>query len=355
MVQTGNGRGEIVGAAIIKNEDASTLQWVAKCFKQENSNACSKIRCFMSDKDLNERNAFIKWSETEDQYNHFYEILCKTAPDCVLNYFNKNWHSNRHEWSKYSMIKGNFGNLTNNIVESMNKQIKVITELRSTLCNFGKNFFALLKSQNQETNLKSATNYLKRLNLNDTEDNSIQQQYADYLTTYAYKKINKELSTYKRIVLSNYSPDTDESTIATKLSTYVTSSSQCSCHFFQSNNLPCRHIMAHRAFVNKPIFDHNLCANKWSKKYEVQLHETSSLGSTIISKIPVRSIKIVSQRRKALSERANDLIEISSLSTGETYKKKEELLDKLIEGWRQGRIGKIVFKDEFEPRCSRQK
>ncbi|KAH0560983.1 hypothetical protein KQX54_010714 [Cotesia glomerata] len=194
LYQTGNGRGEIVGAAIIKNEDAGTLQWVAKCFKQENSNACSKIRCFMSDKDLNERNAFIK-----------------------------------------------------------------------------------------------------------------------------------------------------------------------------SNNLPCRHIMAHRAFVNKPIFDHNLCANKWSKKYEVQLsstkkidvtselHETSSLGSTIISKIPVRSIKTVSQRRKALSERANDLIEIGSLSTGETYKKKEELLDKLIEGWRQGRIGKIVFKDEFEPRCSRQK
>ncbi|XP_044596136.1 uncharacterized protein LOC123273042 isoform X2 [Cotesia glomerata] len=412
MVQTGNGRGEIVGAAVIKNEDAGTLEWVARCFKHENSNACSRIRCFMSDKDLNERNAFIKVfprnikfylclfhtlrtfernikkmsleneeklkyleifeklakSETESQYVHFYEMLCETAPDCVLNYFNKNWHRNKEEWSTYSMVEGNYGNLTNNIVESTNKQMKAVAELRGTLCSFGKNFFALLKSQNQETNLQAATNYMKRLNVNNSEEGSIQREYANYLTSFAYKKISKELNAYKKIVISNYSPDTDESTISTNLNTYVTSSNLCNCHFFQSNNLPCRHIMAHRAFVDKPIFDNKLCANKWSKEYGVQQlsnekyyevtaepHETSSISSPTISKIPVRSKKTASQRRQALKERANELVEIGSLSTGELYKQKEELLDKLIEGWRQGRIGRIVFEDDLQDSSSQKK
>ena len=53
--QDGNGFTHIVGVACVVNEQADTLKSVFEIFKNINPDACSRIKCCMTDKDLTER------------------------------------------------------------------------------------------------------------------------------------------------------------------------------------------------------------------------------------------------------------------------------------------------------------
>lgn len=60
MVQTGSGRGEIVGVSILASETYDVMKWVAETFKEFNPKACLNTKSVMTDKDLTERAAFKK-------------------------------------------------------------------------------------------------------------------------------------------------------------------------------------------------------------------------------------------------------------------------------------------------------
>ncbi|CAG5090882.1 Similar to FAR1: Protein FAR-RED IMPAIRED RESPONSE 1 (Arabidopsis thaliana), partial [Cotesia congregata] len=55
LVEDSNGLSELAGAAILAHEDYASMKWFLETFKNENADACNKIRCFMTDKDLTER------------------------------------------------------------------------------------------------------------------------------------------------------------------------------------------------------------------------------------------------------------------------------------------------------------
>ncbi|XP_074112357.1 uncharacterized protein LOC141536039 [Cotesia typhae] len=177
---------KIVGVGILANEQRDTLRWFIQCFKNENIEVSSLIKCFMTDKDLTERSVIadlfpgvptylclfhtlrtfgrtvsikemgissaecttslellekLAKSTSEITYNSIYQEFQQAVPSNVLEYFNLNWHPIRAEWTKYSMVHCNLGNMTNNRLESLNSKIKYDLDRYNSLVVFIHSFF----------------------------------------------------------------------------------------------------------------------------------------------------------------------------------------------------------------------
>ena len=50
------GKGEVAAVALLASENAKTFEWLLNAFKENNIEGSTKIRCFMADKDIKERN-----------------------------------------------------------------------------------------------------------------------------------------------------------------------------------------------------------------------------------------------------------------------------------------------------------
>lgn len=55
LVEDGNGRGQIVGVGLLSTEERDLLSWMLQEFKKDSDESWQRIKCFMTDKDLTER------------------------------------------------------------------------------------------------------------------------------------------------------------------------------------------------------------------------------------------------------------------------------------------------------------
>lgn len=303
VVQNGSGRGEIAGAAIVTTESADNLKWIAKTFRDTNYEACKKTQCIMTDKDLTERAAFkeifpdakfllclyhtlktfdrklkklnltrdersncfnllrsLAYAKHKSRYDIVYKQFIDSAPKCVIDCFNLNWHPNYEEWTLFGMADVNYGNATNNLVESVNKQIKTLCDYNSSLSQFGINFFAMIKSSRQETNLLVAVNSLRQLNINHKLGNEINEN-SRFLTKTAFNILIKELQKYDDINIKEYCSSTKTCKMDINGYPYCSTIFNCVCYFRRSWKLPCVHILATRNYINLPLFSLELCDN----------------------------------------------------------------------------------------------
>ena len=67
------------------------------------------------------------YARNEEEYSKLYDEL-KNAPQRVVEYFDSNWHSIRHEWvDGLKNASCNFMNRTNNRVESINQKLSLLS------------------------------------------------------------------------------------------------------------------------------------------------------------------------------------------------------------------------------------
>ncbi|KAH0535040.1 hypothetical protein KQX54_012372 [Cotesia glomerata] len=100
VVEDGDGETQIVGVGILANEEKLTL-------------TCLELL----DK--------LAKSDSAEKYDKLYQIFCKEVPQPVLQYFNRNWHNIKSEWTVFSMVEGNLYNPTYNRLESLNGKLVV--------------------------------------------------------------------------------------------------------------------------------------------------------------------------------------------------------------------------------------
>lgn len=199
--EDGNGLSEIVAVGILVEENTETMQWFFSKLK-DNNPRWAEIKSIMADKDLNERRLLkenfpnanvlicifhamrtfnreistnklgitqaqrqmaleilqkMVYSRDPATYNALYEDLLKNCPLPVIEYFNKNWHDIKDEWTLGPKFQqANFLNTTNNRLESLNAKIKSTVERYSTLTNFIDDFFKLIMVMNDERGHKAA-------------------------------------------------------------------------------------------------------------------------------------------------------------------------------------------------------
>lgn len=275
LVEDGSTHSEIVGVALLQQEDKISFEWLNKTFRSVHGKNSNNIRCIMADKDLLERDVlkevfpgipiyicryhalkslalgFAKYtsskavkhdclvviekmiySKSQKAYDDLYKVLRKIATDEALEYFDCNWHSIYDEWTAFSMNCETLGNFTNNRLESINKHIKTVVKKRSSLVDFLDNFFIWIQSHNQENDTKTARALLKRPVLMDSirED---EESYLSILMPEPFAKVKAELKKTDSILLIKRSSDNNKRECVAKDNNVVlkVSPNSCECHF----------------------------------------------------------------------------------------------------------------------------
>ena len=141
-VLDGNGCTEVAFVCTVESESKENLSWFLDLIKSRYPEVCSKIQCFMTDKDQTIRDVVktkfgvpvyicsyhvadtfkrqihrdkmdiktqqredllqilekMMYASNEEKYIELYDEFCKTAPDVVRTYFDENWHNIHAEW-----------------------------------------------------------------------------------------------------------------------------------------------------------------------------------------------------------------------------------------------------------------
>lgn len=207
---------------MLTKEDINSYTILLKAFKNGmGEKICEKIKVIMSDKDSSERGAIstvfpkvklqicrfysmqifqwyinfqglLKIVKTEC-FKFFLEFIyclrtlyrqfCRSVPVCVVQYFNKNWHEIRHQWTVFGMNNENYGNLTNNRLESLNQKLRNVMEKNNTLLQFLEKFFKWQSSHTFENYYKLSRCYTTKsvqLAVENPSNPSSQMQYFDF-------------------------------------------------------------------------------------------------------------------------------------------------------------------------------
>lgn len=128
---------------------------------------------------------------------------------------------------------------------------------------------------------------IKQYNLYD--EKSPEYKYSCITTKYALNEIKIKLVQYKSIENIHFYENKNccETISDSKICQF--SSNFCTCHFFVSMGLPCRHIFYFKCLLNESLFDESLVNNCWKKLFAKNVLISNNLkvinNNNIISKI----------------------------------------------------------------------
>lgn len=283
IAEDSNGCSEVVGVCILTAEDRGSINWMMSSFKRAYPN-WSDIKCVMTDKDINERDAVkealpaanviicvfhtlrifnreittdkrnitrqqveqtksilqkMVYAARAEEYDLLYDDLLE-MPETVVNYFNENWHPIRDEWSlNNTFIHGNFLNTTNNRLESWNGKIRKACKSYNSLEQFIEKLLTFFAMLNTERDYKAAYLYQK-VEVTSFKDNSPLGQYINLLTPYSFKFILEEFDKIKFVNVPNTTTDEGLFTTYEGLTKISMSISSCDCTRHLAMLLPCR-------------------------------------------------------------------------------------------------------------------
>lgn len=289
VVENSQGQTEIVASCILMHETKDNLQWFMDSFKEKHP-SWPKIKTVMADKDLTERDVVKQsfpqakvliclfhtqrtfnreitteklgitngqkdtskriiqkmiYCNTEDEYSQLYDELKTTAPKSVIEYFNKNWHDIRHDWSFCGdFIASTFLNTTNNRLESINGKIKSVVSRFKSLENFIMEFFILITTRETEHDAIAAYSCLKRRAV-PFRSGSPEEFFNSYLTHYAFKFVQEELQQRSIYKIAGVSPENGLYIVSREngRTSRETNETKCDCNNHLSMGLPCRYLI----------------------------------------------------------------------------------------------------------------
>ncbi|KAL5237152.1 hypothetical protein ACI65C_004562 [Semiaphis heraclei] len=289
---------------------------------------CEKLGITPDERDSSKK--FIEqlcYCKNEKEYQEIHTIFLSQAPHQVQMYFEKNWHDIREEWvTGLTFQSGNFLNTTNNRLESFNSKLKSVIPFFSNLSEFFKQLFVVIKCVRSERDSKTI-NLVQKLPTKKIE-NSDEYKYSMLLTPYAFNYLKKGLScTNKTKILEG------------------TSLTSCSCAFYNSMKLPCKHIFNKRRATNHSLYDEDICDKRWTRNYyyksQVIFKEPLKLCEAV-REVPIeiqekKNTRLLSANEKfrKASVKASKLAELLSISSQFNYERRMNQLEQIIKNVNQ--------------------
>lgn len=312
----GNGESEIICFWLAVQEDKYTISALMDVFKVNNEQ-WGDINVIMADKDMAERQVLTEklpdaeiliclyhtlrslrreiatdklgislrernlaleivgkmaYATTEEEYQTLFQEMEASAPRSVREYFTANWHDIRAQWVDGLQNKtANFMNRTNNQLESTNQKLKSVITRNSGLTYFFEDLMKCVNDLKFERDYRAANLELKAPVLQDRRQ-PVHQEYYSHLTPYAYSFVEGQLECYEKTSIIRVIGEKSALVKSRKYGEMVTSCDNCNCSFHKSMMLPCRHILAVRKHLGKPLFDRELCSRRWSMAHLKKSH-----------------------------------------------------------------------------------
>ena len=300
LVEDGNGLSEIAAVFLMPEETGESMSHMMEFFKKENPK-WESIRVLMGDKDLSQRGILARcfplaalqiclfhtfrsfhreittekmgitsgqrnlslellqqlaYCTSTEKYQDIYSRFCECVPFTVLEYFNKNWHPIKEQWTmgmKYN--SGNFLNTTNNRLESLNAKLKSVVSKYSSLEAFIENFFLIIRVLRAERDHKAALVVQKVPVIYHSTNEKFLVKYLEYLTEYAFKFVKKQTELKDKVIITcSRQNGHDRYEAKTHDGIVNVTSTNCDCVSHISMKLPCKHIFALRAILELDLF-----------------------------------------------------------------------------------------------------
>lgn len=363
LVVDGNGESEIACLWFIKSESKESISPLVDAFKELNE-SWSQTKVIISDKDFSERSVFqekfngiplqiclfhvlrnfnreitttkrqitaaqreqilellckMTYSRTPAEYDRLYQQLLNTKLSSVINYFNENWHMIKDEWTMHGKNEWiNYMNYTTNRVESLNQKLKIIGNHYASLLTFFDNLIISCTVISSEKDIKVLKQSMKVSRIRF--DDNVLAQYNDFLTPYIFEKVTYEYERVNKVSLTVR----DEESATMKYDEFqevLIESERCTCTFFKTMQLPCRHIFKFRQEKQLNLFVPDVCAVRWTKRYYYESHpalnSTEPLASRPISVAKTKVPEEISKYKEAAKVTKDINALMSTLSTGQ--------------------------------------
>nr|XP_047146225.1 zinc finger SWIM domain-containing protein 1-like [Hydra vulgaris] len=300
-----NGESEIAAIFLTASEDCVSLSAMFEIFKEKNIN-WSKISSVFTYKDMTEheciKHAFpqinlllcifhvlrcmsreittskmniseaqrlvalkalqkMTYATTEKEYKKLRDEFHKVMPPPIVKYVEVNWHACRFEWVRcWQQQNITFGECTTNRLESINRRIKAVVSLLSSLPIFFKDLLTVIACMRQERDHKYITS-TERVPVSAVASFQYERDYKDILTPFAFSFVKSQLD-------ESVSIDWDlaNEIIQTSEKSETRSENTCECLFTKSMGLPCKHMFAARRAKKLQMFSENCIAPRWFKE-----------------------------------------------------------------------------------------
>lgn len=216
------------------------------------------------------------YCKTVDEYDRLYVEFSAIASVELQSYFDENWHQMeiRETWAGYNVRKFNHFNIrTNNRLESFNQKLKSIITHYTSLVSFFGTTLKLMKSMQTEKNVRTM-NRQEKVPVKSGNEEQFVFEYRKLLTHFAFTHIKRQLDTVNAVAFSQSNPNSSFIRFPDGRTIVVTEDS-CSCGFFTTMCLPCKHILKYRNNKGIDIFCQNLCHKRWIKQTSKCINTTS--------------------------------------------------------------------------------
>ena len=346
----GNGQGQVVSYALVKDERASTLRSLFREFEKFNPLGES-LKTIMTDKDLNEiaqikqvfpsvnimlcrfhvQKAFksgiaahcheedrdvvrdlvtrMVYSSREIDYDRAKEEM-EGVSATFSGYFDANWDPMKEMWAGYIVKHYNHrSHFTNNIVESHNHSIKAIVKRRSSIVDLIKDLFKL-QSSIRAGQMQRASNMVMKVPSVPSggafQDQTIVSSLFSEATDSAARRVYEQLNKFARTEYGMIE-DGGEFLVRSEHATYRVQSCMtvCSCHFYVQHILPCAHIFFIRQLRGRPIFATELIPDSLKKSQMIDSMRTGRLqpgpGLVLTSQNPTAAQPMKCQQKFSLA------------------------------------------------------
>ena len=213
----------------------------------------------------------IVYSEHMDDYVDYLAKIVRLGNPSFEKYFLDNWNSCTHMWVSFERDSSiHFGNTTNNRLECSHSKLKELIGRTSSLSEMFEGVLTFMKFMNQESShhafVEQFTSVCTKLDhvpgMKDVT--TIYTEYASRLLQHRVEvaqKVDYEFSDNEGpVVAVTYKDHTHN---------VNTESSMCTCSFWSTMLLPCRHIISVRLHNGLSIVDHGMIHQRWLKSHQI--------------------------------------------------------------------------------------
>lgn len=385
LIEDGNGESQVVAVSILVSEDYDSLLWFLKKFKEINP-SCHKTKTIMADKDWAERAVFkecfpsaqilicifhvfkvfqreitvekmkitneeriatlellqeLSYASTKKSFDEICDKIKTIVSLSTWKYLEEQWLSIYEEWCPHLGEKIlNFLNRTNNRLESINQKLKMVIEKNSSLGEFFEHLFIILKSLEKERKNRVAQNINKRPTRNIPKGTA-EYDYFNYLTEYAFDKVVQHLKSSEKFTVH----ETDEGFILKNKDTeFKVFEMSCTCYFFNSMEIPCKHIFKLLEHLNKPLFNKGLVKERWTRDYFLknQVYFPAFTNPIVLQQVPEdlnltvdiqpqKNLRTLNQQQKykVAFVKCKEIASLASEATGSNFDRVLDALDSI--------------------------
>ena len=385
LVVDGDGKGQVVAYAVVRDETVRSLSTMLDIFKQNNATAVESLQLVLVDKDYSEITAI------DNIFNNAHIILCKLhvldafrrsfkghalntekhdslrdllhtmvhthtesayneakdqiagISDTYAQYFDQHWHPVRHMWAGHKVCKlPHLGFTTNNAVESHNAKIKTLLSHHSKMADVVRNLCLLETTKIKERNIHVRRTMATRLRVTNSHGRSSYEDvyrtatmHAARLTVAQLKQAQNQFTVQPTgneqhvVQFERGHPHTVEKCMS------------CDCSHFMTTGLPCAHIFAARCHEGHEEFNADMLPDRWRKQvYVASLHDLDSTQAGDVdmsAPVAYRRPQSVQEKFREASITTDALANVVASVGGSEYDEKLSKLKLLLSLWQNGR------------------